>query len=91
MSLFNLFDVTGRKALVTGAGRGIGRVLAVALAEAGCDVSVLVRSVKEAEPVVREIRRLGRQGLAVQADVRKKEQVDRAFADTVEQFGRLDI
>jgi sorbose reductase len=91
VSLFNLFDVTGRKALVTGAGRGIGRVLAVALAEAGCDVSVLVRNTKDAEPVVKEIRRLGRKGIAVQADVRRKEQVDRAFADTVEQFGRLDI
>ena len=91
MSLFNLFDVTGRKALVTGAGRGIGRVLAVALAEAGCDVSILVRNVKDAEPTVKEIRRLGRQGLAVQADVRKKGQVDKAFADTVQQLGRLDI
>jgi NAD(P)-dependent dehydrogenase (short-subunit alcohol dehydrogenase family) len=91
VGLSNLFDVTGRKALVTGAGRGIGRVLALALAEAGCDVSVLVRNTKDAGPVVKEIRRLGRKGIAVQADVRRKEQVDRAFADTVEQFGRLDI
>ena len=91
MSLFNLFDVTGRKALVTGAGRGIGRVLALTLAEAGCDVSILVRNMKEAEYVVKEIQRLGRKGIAVQADVRRKEQVDRAFAETAEQLGRLDI
>jgi NAD(P)-dependent dehydrogenase (short-subunit alcohol dehydrogenase family) len=91
VSLFNLFDVTGRKALVTGAGRGIGRVLALALAEAGCDVSILVRDMKDAESVVKEIQRLGRQGIAVQADVRRKEQVDRAFAETVHQLGRLDI
>jgi len=89
--LFNLFDVTGRKALVTGAGRGIGRVLAVTLAEAGCDVSILVRNMKDAESVVKEIQRLGRKGIAVQADVRRKEQVDRAFAETAEQLGRLDI
>lgn len=91
MSLFNLFDVTGRKALVTGAGRGIGRVLALALAGAGCDVSILVRDMKDAESVVKEIQRLGRKGIAVQADVRRKEQVDRAFAETVHQLGRLDI
>ena len=89
--MFNLFDVTGRKALVTGAGRGIGRVLALTLAEAGCDVSILVRNMKEAESVVKEIQRLGRKGIAVQADVRRKEQVDRAFAETAEQLGRLDI
>ena len=89
--MFNLFDVTGRKALVTGAGRGIGRVLALTLAEAGCDVSILVRNMKEAEYVVKEIQRLGRKGIAVQADVRRKEQVDRAFAETAEQLGRLDI
>jgi NAD(P)-dependent dehydrogenase (short-subunit alcohol dehydrogenase family) len=91
VSLFKLFDVTGRKALLTGAGRGIGRVLALALAEAGCDMSILVRNTKDAEAMVEEIRRLGRNCIAVQADVRKKEQVDRAFADTAEQFGRLDI
>lgn len=91
MRLSDLFDVTGRKALVTGAGRGIGQVLALALAEAGCDVSILVRNIKDAESVVKEIQRLGRKGIAVQADVRKKEQVDEAFADTVERLGRLDI
>ena len=87
----NLFDVAERRALVTGAGRGIGRVLALALAEAGCDVSILVRNLKDAEPVVKEIQRLGRKGTAVQADVREKQQVDRAFAETAERLGRLDI
>jgi len=91
MSLFNLFDITGRKALVTGAGRGIGRVLALALAEAGCDLSILVRNIKDAEPVVKEIQLLGRTCIAVQADVRKKGQVDRAFAKAVDELGRLDI
>lgn len=91
MNVLNLFDVTGRKALVTGAGRGIGRVLALALAEAGCDVSILVRNTEDAEAVVKDIERLGRKGMAVQADVRKKGQVDRAFAETVEKLGCLDI
>lgn len=91
MSLLNLFDVTGRKALVTGAGRGIGRVLALALAEAGCDVSILVRDIKNAESVVKEIHQLGRKGIAIQADVARKEQVDKAFAETAKELCRLDI
>lgn len=91
MSLFNLFDVAGRKALVTGAGRGIGRVLALALAEAGCDVSILEIDMKNAESVVKDIKKLGRKGIAFRADITKKEQVDKAFAGTVKELGRLDI
>ena len=78
MSLLNLFDITGCKALVTGAGRGIGRVLALALAEAGCYVSILVKDIKNAESVVKEIHQLDRKGIAIQADVTRREQVDKA-------------
>lgn len=91
MSLLNLFDITGCKALVTGAGRGIGRVLALALAEAGCDVSILVKDIKNAESVVKEIHQLGRKGIAIQADVTRREQVDKAFAETAKELCRLDI
>jgi NAD(P)-dependent dehydrogenase (short-subunit alcohol dehydrogenase family) len=91
VSSFNLFDVTGRKALLTGAGRGIGRVLALALAEAGCDVSILEIEMKNAESVVKDIKKLGRKGIAFRADITKKEQVDKAFAETVKELGRLDI
>jgi NAD(P)-dependent dehydrogenase (short-subunit alcohol dehydrogenase family) len=91
MVVHNLFDITGRKALVTGAGRGIGKVLALALAEAGCDVALLGLHRENLEAVATEIRRLGRQGIAIQADVSRKDQVDRAFARTAEEFGRLDI
>jgi len=91
MSVYNLFDVTGRKALVTGAGRGIGRVLALALAEAGCDVFILGLHLENTEAVAREIRQLGRKSVAIQADVTKKDQVDKAFAETAKELGRLDI
>ena len=91
MSISNLFDISGRKALVTGAGRGIGRVLALALAEADCDVSILEIDIKSAESTAKEIKQLGRKSIAIQADVTKKDQVDKAFADTAKELGRLDI
>jgi len=87
----NLFDIAGRKALVTGGGRGIGRLLALALAKAGCDVSILGVHRENIEEVAEEIRQLGRKGLAFQADVTRKAQVQKAFADTAKELGRLDI
>ena len=91
MNISRLFDLTGRKALVTGAGRGIGRVIAIALAEAGCDVSLLGTTMENIEAVANEIHQLGHKGIAIQTDVSKKEQVDKAFLQTAEQLGRLDI
>jgi NAD(P)-dependent dehydrogenase (short-subunit alcohol dehydrogenase family) len=66
-------------------------VLALALAEAGCDVSILEIDMKNAESIVKDIHQLGRKGIAFRADVTRKEQVDKAFADTVKELGRLDI
>ena len=69
---------TGRVALITGASRGIGRGIAMALAEAGCDVAVNYRREESlAQEVVEAIRTLGRRGLAVQADVSQASQVER--------------
>jgi hypothetical protein len=65
-----LFDLTGRRALVTGGSRGIGRAACLGLARAGADVAVHYhQAAAEAEAVVAEIRALGRRSLAVRADV----------------------
>jgi len=91
MSINKLFDISGRKALVTGAGRGIGKVLANALAESGCDIAILEIDKKTADETAAEIRKKGRKSIGIQVDVTKKDQVDKAFTETAKALGGLDI
>jgi len=87
-----MFDLTGKKALVTGASRGIGQGIALALARQGADVAVNYRSSRErAEAVVAEIKKSGRDSFSVQADVSKKEEVERMVKEVAERFGRIDV
>ena len=88
-----IVDLKGRRALVTGAGRGIGRAIAVALGRSGADVIVNYHSnAKAAEETVREIRSAGRHARAIQADVGREADVERIFSAVREHFGdRLDI
>ncbi|MDP1990714.1 MAG: glucose 1-dehydrogenase [Syntrophales bacterium] len=84
-------DVEGKVAIVIGASRNIGRVLALGLAEAGADVVVASRSARELEAVAEEIRGMGRQALAHPMDVTRAEEI-RSMADAaVAKFGRIDI
>ena len=84
-------DLTGKVALVTGGGRGIGRATALALAEAGADVAMLARSADELEAVAAEVRRLGRRGLALPCDVTDAAGASEAVSRAVAELGRLDI
>ena len=82
----------GRVALVTGAGRNIGRAIAVALANDGCAVAVNVRAnVAEGDAVVHTIDASGGQGLLVAADVSNRADVDAMIAAVHDRFGRLDV
>jgi NAD(P)-dependent dehydrogenase (short-subunit alcohol dehydrogenase family) len=85
------FDLSGRTALVTGAARGLGRAIALALAEAGADVALGLRDVSRDEGLAEEIRSLGRRAFPVQMDVGELDQVDAAVAATVEELGALDL
>jgi NAD(P)-dependent dehydrogenase (short-subunit alcohol dehydrogenase family) len=91
MSTFSQFDLTGQVALVTGAARGLGRAISLALAQAGAEVALGLRDVNTGGELAAEIGALGRQSLSLQMDVTRLEQISRAVDDTVTRFGRLDI
>lgn len=84
--------LAGQAALITGAGRNIGRAIALSLADAGAAVAVHVRSsVTEGEAVVKEITAAGGRALLVQADVVKRGEVDAMIAKVTQHFGGLNI
>ena len=91
MHSFPSFQLTGQTALVTGAGRGLGRAIALALAHAGADVALGLREPDTARELVAEIGVLGRRALPVRMDVRQPEESRAAVAGVVAAFGRLDI
>lgn len=85
------FQLINKIALVTGAGRGIGRALAIGLAEAGGDVALFARTASDIEEVAHEIRALGRKAYPITVDVTNREQIEEAVQQIIEQTGRLDI
>lgn len=86
------FDLTGRRAVVTGGGHGIGAAIALALARAGADVVVHYgSSADQAADVVKEIEGLGRKAVAIGADVTSTAEVDRLVDEAVALLGGLEI
>jgi NAD(P)-dependent dehydrogenase (short-subunit alcohol dehydrogenase family) len=84
--------LAGKRVLVTGGARRIGRVIALELAEAGADVAITFRgSGLEAEETVAELRALGVRAIAVQCDVREEASVQAAVGAVVEELGGLDV
>jgi NAD(P)-dependent dehydrogenase (short-subunit alcohol dehydrogenase family) len=88
---FPNFDLTGQVALVTASGRGLGRAISLALAQAGADVALGLRDIRQHGGLPQEIEALGRRALPLQMDVLNLDQIFRAVEDTVTKFGRLDI
>ncbi len=86
------FDLHGRTALVTGAARGLGRSIALALAEAGADVALGLRDASAGDGgLADEIRALGRRALPLQMDVTRPDEISAAVRETVAELGSLDL
>jgi 3-oxoacyl-[acyl-carrier protein] reductase len=86
-----LSDLKGKTAVVTGAGKGIGRAIALALARQHADVVVAARTHADVQAVQREIEELGGRSLSLRADVRQENDVERLVQQTVNAFGKVDI
>lgn len=84
-------ELEGKRALVTGAGRGIGRAISLALATAGAHVALVARTASQLESARAEIESLGRPCLAAPADVTDASQIDGAVHSVLEQWGGVDI
>jgi len=85
------FDLTGDVALVTGAARGLGRAISLALAHAGANIALGLRDAKTAGELAREIEAIGRRVLPLQMDMTHLDQISRAVKDAAVHFGGLDI
>lgn len=91
MGVLDRFSLTGRTALVTGGGTGIGKALAVGFAEAGADVAVCGRTQETLDDAAALIEATGRRALALTADVTKADEVNALIDRIVDAWGRLDI
>lgn len=87
----DIFDLSGRVAIVTGAARGLGRIMAFSLSAFGATVVLASRSGEELKAVESGVKRLGGEALAITTDITREDQVDRMVAETMSAFGRIDI
>ena len=91
MNLNELFDLSGKTALVTGGGRGIGRHLAIGLAEAGADVAVASRKLANCEETAAAVVAIGRRGIVIEADIGDPDSVAALADRAASELGGIDI
>lgn len=86
-----LFSLTNKTAIVTGGGRGLGRAIAIGLAQFGADVALVSRTEKELQETARAVEQEGRRALVYPTDVSNKANIERVVNDVVTKWGRVDI
>lgn len=91
MGILDKFGLSGEVAIVTGAGKGIGRAIAIGLAEAGADVAVASRTQSDLDEVANAIRALGRRALPLVTDATDHQALENLAEATIKEFGRLTI
>lgn len=91
MHINELFDLTGRTAIVTGGGRGLGEQIATGFAEAGANVVLCSRKVEACQEVADKLQQLGVKTLALKCDISNPEDIQNVVDETIQQFGRIDI
>lgn len=85
-----MFDLKGKTAFVTGASRGIGRNVAVSLAQAGADVALIGRDTTALDETLAGVKATGRRALAIKTDVTSADSIQAAVAQTIKEFGKID-
>ncbi|MCS0790305.1 SDR family oxidoreductase [Cytobacillus pseudoceanisediminis] len=91
MNVMDLFDLTGKTALITGGGRGLGAQIAEGFAEAGANIVLCSRKVEACQETADRLAKLGVKTLALSCDISKPEDVHKVVAGTVKEFGSIDI
>ncbi len=91
MKVNDLFNLTGKVAIVTGGGRGIGNFIAQGLAEAGADLVIASRKVQNCEKACEELKALGVKALAVKCDTSSDEDIQGLVDATMKEYGRIDV
>ena len=91
MGIKELFDLTGKTAIITGGGRGLGEQIADCYAEAGANIVLCSRKAEACEEVAEKLKKYGIETLALKCDITKPEDVENVVKATMDKFGRIDI
>lgn len=87
----NMFDLTGKVAVVTGAGRGMGRAFSIGMATFGADIVVTDVDIKNAEETAKEVRNLGRKAIVIKLNISQAEDSESMVKEAMAEFGHIDI
>lgn len=90
-TLVDIFDLTNKTAIVTGGGRGLGKQMALALAEAGANIVIASRKLSVCKEFCEHLQSLGTKALAIECDITNKNDIDTVVKETMDQFGSIDI